>query len=59
MNEKELQVAKELRELEIFFLKSANNVDEKAHLVASLDNLKHQLTLIVGRRIIKETYKNG
>ena len=59
MNEKEIQVAKELRELEVFFLKSANNVDEKTQLVSALDTLKHQLTLIVGRRIIKETYKNG
>ena len=59
MNEHEISMAKALTELQIFIIKSAENVDEKRSLVDSFEVLKKQLTLIVGRRIIKETYKNG
>ena len=59
MNDQERTMAKYIRELEIYALKNCSNVCEKDRIVESISALSEQLTLAVGRRIIKETYKNG
>lgn len=59
MTDHEKLMIKYLLELNTFILKSAENLEEKRILEDTMAVLKRQLTLGVGRRIIKETYKNA
>lgn len=55
MNDQEKAILKSLNDLTQYMTKNTRNVDEKDAVASSLDKLFNQLTLIVGRRTIKES----